>query len=324
MAVNIAEKLRAEGFALWLSQWQQEKGESIDEEEMQKGVRESAALILLLTHACVPQGPRVGLAQGGAVRGRQRHPRHLLARPLLRLRRQVRGAERARAPARDVHGRRRAPRLQPYARAIVSATECLSWSTQPHHVRASVEQTGQVCAAGDRGAKARRGAGPRAAHRRLPQPDDPPAGLRQQHRCAGHGAAAAERGDTIVQKELRGKVRRRRCGLALLLAAAAACAGAACYLQFVRVCGWDRSCVPCGARGCPRGFAAAPTASLKTAARSPRDWVVVFTRTTALATHAISSGRGSYATAAAAARRAARRATATAPMRRSASAAPAA
>ena len=45
----IADKLRVQGFNVWLSQWQQEAGEDIDKEGMHRGIEQSAAVILLLT-----------------------------------------------------------------------------------------------------------------------------------------------------------------------------------------------------------------------------------------------------------------------------------
>ncbi len=48
-AKDVAAALRDLGFKIWLSQWEGEAGRDVDEPAMQRGVRASAAILLLLT-----------------------------------------------------------------------------------------------------------------------------------------------------------------------------------------------------------------------------------------------------------------------------------
>ena len=48
-AMVIAVALQEIGFSVWLSQWQGQDGRDVDEPAMQQGIRESAALLLLIT-----------------------------------------------------------------------------------------------------------------------------------------------------------------------------------------------------------------------------------------------------------------------------------
>ena len=139
MAGDIAGALKGEGYTLWLSQWQQKKGESVDEEEMQQGVRESAALIVLLTHEIFHRD-RVW------VWGKEVQYAIDLGKPIICIREHSFDFDSPKCTGLGEHIHLHEtcasvmPVFQPYARAIISATECLSWSTEPHHLRASIEQ----------------------------------------------------------------------------------------------------------------------------------------------------------------------------------------
>ena len=136
-ALNVADKLRAEGFVLWISQWQQEMSESVDEQEMQKGVRNSAAQILLLTHEIFHRD-RVWVCTKEVQYAID------IGKPIICIRHHSFEFDSPKCEGLGGHlydtCANVRPEFQPYARAIISATECLSWSTEPHHQRASIAQ----------------------------------------------------------------------------------------------------------------------------------------------------------------------------------------
>jgi len=137
MAKDIARELRGRGFLLWLSQDLAAEGEDIDREAMQKGVRESAALILLLSHG-VYHRDRNWVTHAEVKYAIE------LGKPILCIGHQFDITSKCHALGSGcVHPleccENVAEDFQPYARAIYDM-ECVSWFTDPAHLAIEVDK----------------------------------------------------------------------------------------------------------------------------------------------------------------------------------------